>query len=103
VQDVAEELLGPIRRQVGKDDDDCLGDRVVTVRRLSAQEQPLVTADEIDDVGHAAAAGVLRSQPQCLTFPGPGHEGAHGPSAADILVRPGHEGLDPVCDGAERV
>ncbi len=25
-----------------------------------------------------------------------------GPSAAEILVRPDHESLDPVCDGVKR-
>jgi hypothetical protein len=33
---------------------------------------------------------------------GPGHEGTHGPSAAQILVGPGHESPDPVCDAVKR-
>jgi hypothetical protein len=36
-------------------------------------------------------------------FPDYRHEGTHGPSAAEILVRPGDEGLDPVCDGVKRI
>ncbi len=33
---------------------------------------------------------------------GPRHEGTYGPSAAESLVRLGHERLDPVCDGVKR-
>jgi hypothetical protein len=37
-----------------------------------------------------------------LSLQGLRHEGTHGPIAAEILVRPDHETLDPVCDGAKR-
>jgi hypothetical protein len=70
---------------------------------LSAQEKPLVTAYEIDNVWHAAATDMLRSEPKCLTFQGLRHEGTDRPSAAEILVRPGHESFDPVCDVVERL
>jgi hypothetical protein len=59
-QHVVKELFCPIRRQVGEDNDDCLVDRVVTVHRLSAQENCLITADESHNVCHTTAADMLR-------------------------------------------
>ena len=34
-------------------------------------------------------------------FPGHRHEGAHRSGAAEVLVRPDHKSLDPICDGAK--
>jgi hypothetical protein len=70
---------------------------------MSAQEQALVTVHELDNIWHAPAGDLLRSQPKRLTFQGLRHEGADGPSAAEVLVRPGHESLDPVRDGEKRI
>ncbi len=51
---------------------------------------------------HAPVGDVRRSEPKCLTFQGPRHKGTDGAGAAEILVRPDDESLDPVCDGAKR-
>jgi hypothetical protein len=86
-----------------KNDDDYLVVRVVAVSRFSVQEQALVAVHKLDNMWHALAGDLLRSEPKCLTFQGPRHEGTDGPSAAEILVRPDHESLDPVCDGVKRI
>ena len=99
---VVQVLLCTIRRQIGENDDDRFVVRVVALNRLSAQEQTLVVVHELDNVWHAPVGDLLRSEPKCLTFQGTRHEGTYGPSAAQILVRPGHESLDPVCDAAKR-
>jgi hypothetical protein len=62
-----------------------------------------MNVDELDHIWHAPVSDLLRSKPKSLALQGFRHEGTHGPSAAEILVRPGHESLDPVCDGAKGV
>jgi hypothetical protein len=101
-QDAVEDALGTISRQVGEDNDNDLVVSVVAASGLSLQEQSLVAADELDDVGLALPGDLFRSKPQDLTFHGPRHEGTDGPSAAEIFVRPDHEGLDPAGDGLQR-
>src|SRR5215475_12369410 len=66
------------------------------------QELRLVSVYELDHIGHTAAGDVFGSEPKRLPLQGLRHEGTHGPLAAEILVRLGHETLDPVCDGAKR-
>jgi hypothetical protein len=102
LQDVVKEVPCLIRGQVDEDDDDRLVERVVA-GRLSANEESLVTADEIDDLRHAAVADMLGSEPQRLAVQGLGHEGTDRPSAAEILVRSDDEALDPARDGLKRI
>jgi hypothetical protein len=66
------------------------------------QELRLVSVYELDNSCPTAAGDVFGSEPKSLPLHGFRHEGAHGPIAAEILVRLGHETLDPVCDGAKR-
>jgi hypothetical protein len=103
LQDVVEDALGTIGREVSEDDDDHLVGDVLAVSRLRAQEKPLVIAEDLGYPGCIAVADVLRSEPQHPTFQGPGHEGTDRTGAAEILVRLDHVGVDPVCDGVERI
>src|SRR6185295_20124764 len=102
LEDVSKDSFRTISRQVGEDNDDYLGVRVAAIKGFSLQELPLVCAHELDHLWHAAVGDVFRSEPKNLPLQGPRHKGTDGPIAADILVRLGHEPLDPVCDGAKR-
>src|SRR5262249_36860603 len=42
-------------------------------------------------------------EPEILSLKGLGNEGTHGPTAAEILVRPGHETVDPTRDGEKPI
>jgi len=68
LQDVVKDALGTVGRQVGEDNDDDLVVSVVAASGLSLQEQSLVAADKLDNVGLAPAGDLLRSEPQHLTF-----------------------------------
>jgi hypothetical protein len=67
----------------------------------SIQEQGLVAVHELDNVLDAPLGDPLRGEPKHLAFQGHGHEGAHRPGAAEILVGLGHEGLDPIRHSAK--
>src|ERR1700752_4964817 len=75
--------------------------RVGAVIRLLVQQQFLVTPYELGNIRNAPVGNPFGSEPKRLAFNGRGHEGAYGPSATEILVRLGHEGLDPGCNGAK--
>src|SRR4029453_8674673 len=102
LEDVVKDALGTISRQVAENNDDDVVDNVVAVSRSSVQQQSLVAAHELDDFRHVPVGDLLWSKPKCPTFQGHRHEGTDGPSAAEILVRLDHEGLDPVGDGVKR-
>src|SRR3712207_4136272 len=102
LEDVAKDALRTISRQVGEDNDDYLVVQAVAINGLNVQELRLVSVYELDHICHAATGDVFRSEPKSLPLQGLRHEGTHGPIAAEILVRPDHETLDPVCDGAKR-
>src|SRR5262245_45756833 len=92
-----------IPRQIGENNHDRFVVRVIALNRLSAQEQALVTVNKLDNIWHATVGDLLRSEPKRFTLAGPRHEGTYGPSAAEILVRRGHDSLSPVCDGVKRI
>jgi hypothetical protein len=102
LHDVVEDGLRTIGRQVGEDNDDRLVLRVVAVSRSGVQQSPDVTVHELDDGRLVPVGDPLGSEPERLALQGPGHEGTDSSSATEILVRPGDEGLDPVCDGLQR-
>src|SRR5262249_3389698 len=99
IQDLFEETLGTTRRQIGEKDYYGFVIHGVAIHALSVQELRLVSVDELDHVRHAASGDVFRSEPEILSLKGLGNEGTHGPTAAEILVRPGHETVDPTRDG----
>jgi hypothetical protein len=101
LEDVVEETFGTICRQIGEHHDDCVVIHALAMNGL-LQERRLVSVDELDHIGHIAAGDVFGREPQRLPLQGFRHEGAHGPLAAEIRVRLGHETRDPVCNGAKR-
>jgi hypothetical protein len=105
LQDLVKDASCTFSRQVHEDDDDHVVVRAVAVSRSTTpfEEPALVAVHQLDDVWHAPVADLLGSEPERLPFDGPRHEGADGPGATELVVRPDDEGLDPFSDGAQRV
>jgi hypothetical protein len=75
---------------------------VVTSSRFSLQQPALVAVHKFGNLCYAAVGDVPRSETEVPCAPRPQAREAHRPSAAEVLVKPGHESLDPVRDGAKR-
>jgi hypothetical protein len=67
-QDAVKDALGTISRQVGEDNHDDLVVSIAAAGGLGLQEQSLVAADELDNVGLAPPGDLLRSESQDLAF-----------------------------------
>ena len=92
-----------LRGEIGEDDDDGLVDHVVVIGRWRGEEEALVVVHELDDLRYVQIGDLLGSEEERPAIQGPGDEGTDGSAAAEVLVRPGHEVLDPRGDGAKRI